>query len=59
MLLLELDQFYSKIESSIIREEFRTMLELSNLIIHCWINDLHAILILIAELDWYVVFLKI
>jgi len=58
ILLLELDQVFNKIQSSIIQEEIQTMLKLSDLIIHHCISDLHEIVILVAELDWYVQFLN-
>lgn len=51
---LELDQLFGAIESSIIQEEIQIMIKLSELITQQWIGDLHELLKLIAELDWYV-----
>lgn len=59
MLLLELDKLFGEIESSITQEEIEIMTKLSELITHHWIGDLYEILILIAELDWYVKSLNI
>lgn len=55
-MLLELDKYFGEIESSIIQEEIQTMTKLSEFIIQHWISDLHLILKLIAELDWYVLY---
>jgi len=54
ILSLELDLIFGEIESSIIQEEIQIMIKLTELITHKWISDLHSILKLIAELDWYV-----
>lgn len=54
MIFSELDKFFGEIESGIIREETQTMIKLTELITQHWISDLHDILNLIAELDWYV-----
>lgn len=53
-MFLELDKYFGEVESSIIQEEIQIMTKLSELIIQNWISDLHLILKLIAELDWYV-----
>jgi len=53
-MFLELDTYFGKIESSIIQEEIQIMTKLSELITQNWISDLHEMLKLIAELDWYV-----
>lgn len=53
-MLLELDKLYGEVESSIIQEEIQIMIKLSELITRHWIGDVHEILKLIAELDWYV-----
>lgn len=53
-MLLELDKLFGEVESSIIQEEIQIMIKLSELITRHWIGDVHEILKLIAELDWYV-----
>jgi len=54
IIFLELDKYFGEVESSIIQEEIQIMTKLSEFIIQHWISDLHLILKLIAELDWYV-----
>lgn len=55
----ELDQLFGEIELSIMKEEIQIMTKLTEFITHNWIGDLHEILKLIAELDWYVLMLML